>query len=136
MFKQSYFSFSGKICKFEDINVVIMASKFQTLREFYPYYLTEHQDNTSRSLHYIGTSLFLIIMGYAVVTATWWLIPASIVSAYAFAWVGHFFFERNKPATFTYPFFSLASDFIMLFHFITGQLPKRMSEAKKKFGYT
>jgi hypothetical protein len=112
-----------------------MAGKFQSLKEFYPYYLTEHQDNTSRSLHYIGTSLFLVIMGYAVISGTWWLIPASIVSAYAFAWIGHFFFERNKPATFTYPFYSLASDFIMLFHFVTGQLPTKMNEAKKKFGY-
>jgi len=111
-----------------------MEQKFQSLKEFYPYYLTEHQDKTSRTLHFIGTALFIALFLYAIFSGTWWLIPASIVCAYGFAWVGHFFYEKNKPATFVYPFFSLASDFIMFFHIISGQLPAKMAEAKKKFG--
>lgn len=122
---------SGDMFNFE-VHRTKMAKEFNTLREFYPYYLTEHQDPVSRSLHFVGTGLFLALFIYAIVSGTWWLIPVSIVSAYAFAWVGHFFFERNKPATFVYPFFSLASDFIMFFHIITGQLPSKMKEAKQK----
>jgi len=109
-----------------------MEHSFKSLKEFYPYYLTEHQDKTSRTLHFIGTGLFICLFVYAIVSSTWWLVLASIVCAYAFAWVGHFFFEKNKPATFVYPFFSLASDFIMFFHILTGQLPDKMAEAKRK----
>jgi len=111
-----------------------MAREFKSLKEFYPYYLTEHQDPVSRALHFVGTGLFMALFIYAIVSATWWLIPVSIVSAYAFAWVGHFFFEKNKPATFVYPLFSLASDFIMFFHIITGQLPSKMKDARRKRG--
>lgn len=105
--------------------------KYKTFAQFYPYYLTEHSDKTCRTLHYIGTSLFLCVLLYSIITQKWsflWLIP---VVGYGFAWVGHFFFEKNKPATFTYPFFSLFSDFVMVYHFLTGQIDKKMSEAQQ-----
>ncbi len=106
-----------------------MDKRYTSLKEFYPYYLTEHSNRTSRILHFIGTSLFISVLIYCAVTRTWnWFIAGPLI-AYAFAWVGHFFFEKNKPATFKYPFYSLASDFIMLFHFLTGQLPNRRKAA-------
>jgi len=105
--------------------------KYHTFKEFYPFYLTEHQDAVSRTLHFIGTGLVIFLLVYALVTQ-WWLglfyIP---LAGYGFAWVGHFFFEKNKPATFQYPLYSLGSDFVMFFHILTGQLPGKMKEARK-----
>ncbi|MFT4752786.1 MAG: hypothetical protein ACI9GM_000563 [Salibacteraceae bacterium] len=85
--------------------------KYKSLKEFYPYYLTEHQNFTCRVLHFVGTSLLFVIMGVAVGVNNYtilWLLPGV---GYGFAWVGHFFYEKNKPATFQYPLYSLISDF-------------------------
>jgi len=109
-----------------------MDRKYTSLKEFYPYYLTEHSNRTSRILHFIGTSLFITTLLYCLFTRQWnWFIIGPLM-AYSFAWVGHFFFEKNKPATFKYPFLSLASDFIMLFHFLTGQLTAKRQAAEKQ----
>ena len=108
--------------------------KYKTLKDFYPYYLTEHQDITSRTLHFIGTGGFLFIISYAIFTQTWWLLLLGPVCGYGFAWVGHFVFEKNKPATFVYPAYSLASDFIMFYHIITFQIGKKLEEAKHIIG--
>ncbi len=105
--------------------------KYKTLKEFYPYYLTEHQDAVSRALHFIGTGGFLFIVSYAIITQTWWMLLLSPVCGYGFAWVGHFVFEKNKPATFVYPAYSLASDFIMFYHILTLQIGRKMAEAKQ-----
>ncbi len=108
-----------------------MERKYHSLKEFYPYYLTEHADPTCRMLHYIGTTgLFAIVFAsiYFSNAKILFLLP---VVGYGFAWLGHFVFEKNKPATFQYPFYSLASDFIMYFHFLTGQVNKKVEEAKK-----
>ncbi|MEM6934073.1 MAG: DUF962 domain-containing protein [Pseudomonadota bacterium] len=95
---------------------------FATFAEFYPYYLSEHSDPTSRKLHYVGTALALGLMLWALLTANWTLLIAVPVAGYFFAWVGHFFFEKNRPATFTYPLWSLMGDFRMFFEAITGRL--------------
>lgn len=116
--------FNSKFCGME--------KKYKTLRDFYPFYLTEHQNFTSRVLHFTGTSLFLAVMIYGLVSGYYWMLLLAPVAGYGFAWVGHFFFERNKPATFTYPLFSLVSDFIMAWHILTGQLPSRMKQAREK----
>lgn len=108
-----------------------MKKKYQTLKEFYPYYLTEHSKQITRVLHYLGTSLFLLVMLYGLMTQQWKILILGPLFGYGFAWFGHFFFEKNKPATFIYPLYSLVSDFIMLFHFLTGQLNERMREAFK-----
>jgi hypothetical protein len=108
-----------------------MEKTYTNLKDFYPYYLTEHQNLTSRRLHFIGTSFFLAVFGYAIFTANWTLLWACPVLGYGFAWVGHYFFERNKPATFKYPAMSLASDFIMFWHILTGQLPEKMTNARR-----
>lgn len=95
---------------------------FNSLKEFYPYYLKEHSDLTCRRLHFAGTSLiFLIIIG-ALFSGRLGLLLFIPLAGYGFAWVGHFFFEKNKPATFKYPFYSLASDFIMYFDILKGKV--------------
>ena len=99
-----------------------MAEKIQSYREFWPYYLGEHRRRGTRALHYIGTSLGLAALVAAIVLASWPLALAAVVSGYAFAWIGHAFVEHNKPATFTYPVWSLVSDFRMYFMAISGKL--------------
>lgn len=98
-----------------------MERQYKTLKEFYPYYLQEHQNPTCRKLHFIGTGLLFLILGYAVISGNYsWLLAIPVVG-YGFAWVGHFFFEKNKPATFKYPVFSLVSDFKLFFDFFLGR---------------
>jgi hypothetical protein len=95
--------------------------RYRSLKEFYPYYLSEHQHTTSRVLHFMGTGLLLIVAIVAVSTGKFsWLLAVPVIG-YGFAWVGHFFFERNKPATFKYPFYSLASDFKLFFDILRGK---------------
>lgn len=108
--------------------------QYQSLKEFYPYYLTEHAEPVCRTLHFVGTSLVISIALTALLTQTWWLFALMPLAGYGFAWAGHFFFEKNKPATFTYPGWSLASDFIMFFHIATGKLPEQLAAAKKTIG--
>lgn len=105
--------------------------KYTTLKDFYPYYLTEHQDKRCQALHFIGTAILLLIAVAMFATQTWWYFFLIPVVGYGFAWVGHFVFEKNKPATFQYPGFSLASDFIMFWHILTGQIDRKVAEARK-----
>ena len=72
-----------------------MEKKYTSLKEFYPYYLTEHQNPTSRVLHFIGTGLVLVVLGVAIAMAQYIWLAAIPVIGYGFAWVGHFFFEKN-----------------------------------------
>ena len=98
-----------------------MEKKYSSLKEFSPYYLTEHQNPPSRVLHFIGTGLVLVVLGVSLVMAKYIWLAAIPVIGYGFAWVGHFFFEKNKPATFSYPFYSLASDFLLFFDLLRGK---------------
>ena len=106
--------------------------RITTFKEFYPFYLAEHSDPVCRGLHYIGSLLVLGVLGYALGTAQYSLLWALPVIGYGFAWIGHFFYEHNKPATFQYPFYSLASDWVMLFQFLTGTLPKEHFKPQNK----
>ena len=98
------------------------SSRFTSFREFYPYYLQEHSNRTCRRLHFIGTSLVISIVLAATGTGhlAWlWAIP---VAGYGFAWVGHYGFEKNRPATFKHPFYSLLGDFVMYRDIWLGRL--------------
>ena len=108
--------------------------KYEKFWDFYNFYLTEHQNPTSQTLHFIGTFIFLVILFTAFATQKWAILFACPLVGYGFAWTGHFFFEKNKPATFKYPLFSLASDFVMFFHILTGQLSKKVQIAKREIG--
>lgn len=101
-------------------------AKFNSFAEFYPYYLTEHSHPVCRALHYIGCALVIIVLLCALLSGQWqmlWLLP---LIGYGFAWVGHFGFEHNRPATFSHPFYSLAADWVMLKDFLTGQLKHKL----------
>jgi len=95
---------------------------YRSFAEFYPFYLSEHEDQTCRRLHFAGTSLGLACLIIAVITLSLWPVLAGLVIGYAFAWVGHFFFEKNRPATFTYPFYSFAGDWVMWKDIIVGKI--------------
>lgn len=88
-------------------------ARYTSFREFYPYYLGEHANPTCRRLHFVGTSLVITTVVAVLLTQAWVWLWALPVIGYGFAWVGHFFFEHNKPATFRYPLYSLAGDFVM-----------------------
>lgn len=94
---------------------------YTSFREFYPYYLNEHGKTGTRITHFVGTTAFIVLLIYGLLTFTWWFIAAGIVAAYGMAWVGHFFIEKNKPATFKYPLWSLMGDFKLYFDIITGK---------------
>jgi len=96
--------------------------RYKSFGDFYPFYLSEHSNKISRRLHFTGTSVALGLLVAAAITQTWWLIPMALIEGYAFAWVGHYFFERNKPATFKYPGFSLMGDWRLWWEILTGKL--------------
>lgn len=99
-----------------------MPGEFASFRDFYPYYLSEHRNRTCRRLHFAGTLLVVVTFLIAVATARWallWLLP---VFGYGFAWAGHFVFEKNRPATFRHPLYSLAGDFVMFRDVLTGRI--------------
>lgn len=96
---------------------------FASFKEFYPYYLSEHSDRTCRRLHVIGTGLVIGVTATALITRRYSLLALTPVVGYGFAWVGHFVFERNKPATFKYPRYSLMGDFVMFKDVVTGKIP-------------
>jgi len=97
--------------------------RFETFSDFYPFYLSEHANRSSRRLHFVGTSVALTLLVVVLLTHSWWLLIAALVQGYAFAWVGHFFFEHNKPATFKYPIFSFMGDWRLWWNMLTGRIP-------------
>lgn len=89
-------------------------NRYKSFEEFYPFYLSQHQNKVCRVLHYLGSLLGIGFLTYAIVTASYGYIIIGLICGYAFAWVGHFFFEHNKPATFQYPWYSFIGDWRML----------------------
>ena len=100
-----------------------MSEGFTNFHAFYPYYLGEHRDRTCRRLHFVGTSFALGFIVLAIIRAEPRWLLAALVSGYAFAWVGHFFFEKNRPATFKHPFYSFAGDWVMYRDILVGKIP-------------
>ena len=99
-----------------------MEKKYKTFRDFYPYYLSEHSNTTCRVLHFIGSWLVLGALAMAISTGNAWWYAAIPLAGYGFAWVGHFFFEKNRPATFTYPLYSFAGDWVMFSQLLVGKI--------------
>ena len=96
--------------------------KYETFKEFYPFYLSEHSNKVCRLMHFIGTTLVLAILVYGLTTNQYkllWLLP---VAGYGFAWIGHFVFEKNKPASFKQPLFSFIGDWVMYAQIWTGKV--------------
>ena len=98
-------------------------SQFASFRDFYPYYLSEHANTACRRLHFVGSSLVLGCLVMLVRSGNpLWLLYA-LLCGYGFAWVGHFVFEKNKPATFKNPLYSLAGDWVMYRDMLFGRIP-------------
>ena len=96
--------------------------QYASFREFYPFYLSEHSNAACRRMHFAGTTLVLVVFATAVVTrdARWlWLAP---LFGYGFAWIGHFVFEKNKPATFRHPIYSFMGDWVMFADILRGRI--------------
>ncbi|MCZ6639119.1 MAG: DUF962 domain-containing protein [Candidatus Dadabacteria bacterium] len=96
--------------------------KFKSFSEFYPYYLSEHGDPVNRRLHFFGSLLTIIVVLFVIFTQTWIALILVPILGYGFAWIGHYFVEKNKPATFTYPLYSLMGDWVMFKDILTGKI--------------
>ena len=106
-----------------------MAERYETFSAFWPHYLREHSRPGTRALHYVGTTLVVALAIFALVTGRWLWLLAIPLAGYGFAWLAHFAHERNRPATFTYPAWSLAADFRMWFFWLTGRLGPELDRA-------
>lgn len=105
-----------------------MSTRFGSYEEFWPFYVAQHLHPTNRTLHFIGTTLVIASVVAAVFVSPTFLWAAPI-AGYGFAWTGHFFFEKNKPATFTYPLWSLRGDFRMYRKILFGQMDAELQRA-------
>jgi hypothetical protein len=97
--------------------------RFASFREFYPYYLQQHTDRTSRRLHIAGTLLAIAAAVAAFASGRWGWLLAVPLAGYLPAWLGHWLFERNSPATFRHPLYSLRGDFTLLLEVLSGRRP-------------
>ena len=109
-----------------------MSKTIESFEEFWPYYVAQHRHPVNRGLHFVGTTLVLVCLGLAVLRSPVWLL-AGVPAAYAFAWVGHFVFERNKPATFTHPLWSLRGDLRMYRLLWLGRMSPEIRRAAERF---
>ena len=106
-----------------------MPRLYTSFAEFWPFYLREHSKAWTRALHYFGTSLVVLIAVAVVVSSRWGWLVALPIAGYFFAWIAHFGVEKNRPATFTYPLWSLGADFRMWWLWLTGGLRKELERA-------
>jgi len=104
------------------INEAASNVEYTNFRDFYPFYLSQHENIVCRRLHFIGSLIVLVVLAGAVITGEYlWLIGLPI-AGYGFARVGHFIYEKNKPATFIYPLYSLMGDWLMFWEILTGKI--------------
>ena len=96
--------------------------RYGSFREFYPDYLAEHSKPSTRRLHVLGLTLAIIVIALTIWAGRWWWLLAAPVVGYGLSWIGHFFFERNRPATFKHPLYSLMGDLVMFKDVLTGKL--------------
>ncbi len=101
---------------------------FKSFEEFYPFYLSQHRSTINRYLHFFGTLLGLLNLFYSFFISSILQILLTPILGYGFAWFGHFFFEKNKPATFKHPFYSLLGDFIMFKDILTINIDNKFQE--------
>lgn len=100
--------------------------------EFWDFYLTEHSRPMTRALHFIGTSLGIILLFWLIWSGAWYYFPLCFVSGYGFAWAAHFLVEKNRPATFKYPFWSFISDYKMMWYMLTGRISTELARIHRE----
>ena len=101
---------------------MISEPKFNSFKEFYPFYLSEHSKRSTKILHIIGSIGVILMISYSFYSSNTKILYYLPVVGYGFAWIGHFFFEKNRPATFTYPLYSFIGDWIMLKDIFLGKV--------------
>ena len=104
----------------------------KTYDEFWDFYVKEHSKPLTRVLHFIGTSLGIVLLVWLVGRGTWYYFPLCFVTGYAFAWFAHFVVEKNRPATFKYPFWSFISDYKMMWYMLTGRMDHEVERVSEK----
>ena len=108
----------------------IMSKQYRTFAQFWPYYVLEHSRKGTRLLHFIGTSLLFVFLIHALFAQSLVSLAAGVICAYGFAWIGHFTIEKNRPATFQYPLFSLIGDFKMYGLMWTGRMEEEVQRLR------
>lgn len=112
----------GSILAATPMNTTMNQASYKTFADFYPFYLSEHSDPTCRRLHFVGSSLVLLTVVAVIATGAFWALLLAPVLGYGFAWVGHFFFEHNKPASFKQPLYSFLGDWVMYKDILIGKI--------------
>ena len=97
-------------------------TRYNNFQEFYPFYLSQHANKACRRLHFVGSIIILAIIGFALINKNYSLLLFIPLVGYGFAWVGHFVFEKNRPATFKYPLYSLMGDWVMFKDILIGKI--------------
>ena len=97
-------------------------SRFSSFREFYPFYLSEHSLRLTRRLHFVGSCGVLALLAVALWQRDPRWLWAALPCGYGFAWISHFFVEKNRPATFKYPWYSFIGDWVMFKDMLTGKI--------------
>ena len=106
--------------------------RIETYAEFWDFYVTEHAQPLTRYLHFVGTMLGTVALVWVIRGGNWLFLPLPLVIGYAFAWISHFYVEKNKPATFKYPFWSYISDYKMVFYMLIGRMNGEVERVKQK----
>jgi hypothetical protein len=106
--------------------------RYKSFEEFWPFYVSQHSKKTTRTLHFIGSTLALGSLAAAVVTRRPALLLGAPLAGYGFAWVSHFFVEENRPATFTYPLWSLRGDARMWWQTAIGKMDREVERVTAK----
>jgi hypothetical protein len=112
----------------------VAAARFESFAAFYPFYLAEHRNATCRALHFAGSTLVVALVVLAIASANAWWLLAVPFAGYGFAWLGHFVFEKNRPATFRYPLYSLIGDWVMYWQLLTRKIPFEERDAGTRQG--
>lgn len=116
----------------QEAEVEVPEAGFASFAQFWPYYVSEHRRVTTRALHFVGSTLVLALATAAIVTGRPWLFALCPLAGYGFAWVGHFGFEHNRPATFRHPLYSFIGDWVMYGKILTGTMRAEVERVSRK----
>jgi hypothetical protein len=105
--------------------------QYDSFAAFWPHYVAEHSRPRTRLLHLVGTSIAVGCAVYFITVGKWWLFPLALIPGYGMAWIGHFFIEKNKPATFQHPLWSFMGDYKMIWLMLTGKMDAEVERSSR-----